>query len=534
MTPTFPDDLDRPGAAAEGGVLREYLAVVRRRWPVLLVALVLLPAVALASTAGQEDRYEALSRVLLSQRNLADALAGVQSTPSVQDPERIADTQVQVARVPALALRVLQDVGANDRSPQDLLRNSTVEAGGGSDVLTFSVTDADPSMAERLATAYAEQYTSYRGELETAAVKRAIRDVSDTLERLRAEGQESSGIYESLTDKQQQLRTIETLQTSNAVVLQRADTATQVQPTPLRSALVALAAGLLLGLLLVALWEALDTRVRTSEDAERLLGLPLLGRLPGLARHASSLVMLDRARSAEAESYRFLRIVVELAMAERPVRSLAVMSPTGRQGNSTTAANLAASLVRPDRRVALVDLDLRRPSLWRLFSVPRAPGVVDVALEHIHLAAAVHPIALPLEADAASANGTGLRGRDADLHLLTSGTDGLTPGEFIRSPLLGTLLDALQAQYDLVVFDVPPLLKVGDLAAISSRMDACILTVRLRHIRRQALRETVRVIAGLPVRVLGFVAVGGADSVAQAYGEQAAPALARRERSLTS
>ena len=143
----------------------------------------------------------------------------------------------------------------------------------------FTVTDGNAARAQRLVTEYARQYTLYRRDLDTASLKQALIDLKGRLNQLAAQGKSDSGAYRSLVGRQQQLQTLEALQTSNASLVRPADGAVQVQPKPFRNGFVGLALGLILGIGLALLWEALDTRVRSVEDIEHRLGLPLLARL---------------------------------------------------------------------------------------------------------------------------------------------------------------------------------------------------------------------------------------------------------------
>ena len=165
-------------------------------------------------------------------------------------------------------------------------------------------------------------------------------------------------------DKEQRLRTIQALQASNSFVVQPARGASQVQPRPFRAGLLGLLVGLVLGLGLAFLREALDTRVRTAEEVSEALDMTLLARLPTPPKRLTSkdsLVMLEAPRSKESEAFRMLRTNLEFTNLEHGARVIMVTSALESEGKSTTASNLALALARSGRHVALADLDLRRP-----------------------------------------------------------------------------------------------------------------------------------------------------------------------------
>ena len=158
---------------------------------------------------------------------------------------------------------------------------------------------------------------------------------------------------------------MQALQTPAASVVRQADGAVLTQPKTLRNVVLGLVVGLVLGLGLVFLREALETRARTAEEVSaRLGGLPLLGRVPEpprRLRRAGRLVMLEEPASVQAEAFRMLRAKLDFVTLDRDVRTIMVTSALEQEGKSTTVANLAVAFARAGKRVALVDLDLRRP-----------------------------------------------------------------------------------------------------------------------------------------------------------------------------
>ena len=501
--------------------LRDHLQVVRRRKWIIIQAAILVPLAAVLLSLRQSALYQASAEVLLSHENLATSLTNTQDPTIYQQADRIAQTQADLARVPRVAENVRKALNLTDRSAADILAASSVSAKQNADLLVFQVRDRNRGLAARVAAAYAEQFTIYRRKLDTAALERARREVADRAGALRAAGDHSSALYTSLITKEQQLRTMEALQTSNSFVVRSPQRATKVRPQPRRNGIFGFGLGLLLGICLAFLWEALDTRVRSAKEIGERLGKPLLARLPEPPRRirsADGLVMLEEPNGVEAEAFRMLRTNLEFANLERKARLIMVTSALEAEGKSTTVANLALALARTGKRVALVDLDLRRPYLDRFFDLDGRPGLTDVALGRIPLEEALVPLAVtePREGEAGeekhkgNGNGNGKAKHTAHgmLEVLPSGPVPPDTGEFVGSQTLAAILDTLRKRAEFVLIDAPPLLHVGDAMTLSSRVDGLLVVCRLNVVRRPVLNELERVLDACPAPTLGYAAAG--------------------------
>lgn len=528
---------------ADAVTLHDYLRVVRRRKWVAVQAVLILPLVAVAFSLHQQRRYEASADVLLSSENLAATVPGAPSAGLSQEPERITQTQAQVARVPEVVRNALRAVSGTGLTVSEFLADSSVSSSPASDILTFAVTSPDPALAKELANAYAQAYSAHRQQSYTGSIERALADVEQRLRRLDRAGAtlERTGaaigaitrygsLYTSLVDRQQTLQSMQALQPSAASVLRQADGTVLTQPKTFRNGALGLVVGLVLGLGLVFLREALETRARTAEEiSARLGGLPLLGRVPRppkrLRRH-DRLVMLEEPASVRAEAFRMLRANLDFVTLDRDVRTIMVTSALQQEGKSTTVANLAIAFARAGKRVALVDLDLRRPVLARFFGLD-GPGLTQVALGHVPLEEALTSIILtappPLRRRVVrrrGGNGKGTLTREllGQLEVLPSGPIPPDPGEFASSPALGRILHALRERADVVLVDAPRALQVGDVIALSSRVDGIVVVARSKVLRRQTLAELSRLLALVRTRALGLVVTGEGEAEGYAAG----------------
>lgn len=500
--------------------LSHYLRILRRGLWLVVLTTALATLGAFYASHREQKLYRSSADVLLSTQNLAGSLANVQS--SNEDPTRVAATQADLAQTPPVAERALRLAHVADRTPQQLLSRSSVSSASNADILTFAVTDPSPAVAQRLAQSYAIAYTRYRRQLDTASIAQALQKVEARVRELKAAGAAGSTGYANLVDTEQQLRSMDVLQGSNAQLIRSAGPAAETQPKTTRNAALGAVLGLLLGIGLAFLRDALNTRVRTEGEVQDLLNLPLLARIPEPARRLRSksrLVMLSEPGKPDAETYRILGTNVDIVNLERSARTIMFTSAERSEGKSTTVSNLAVALARAGRRVILVDLDLRKPSIAGFFDLDGKGGVTNVALGTLDLEDALAPVAFveePSGGESGSRNGTahGL------LQVLPVGPLPPNPAEFIGSQTLAALIGKLETRADLVLIDAAPMLQLSDAMTLTSRVDALVVVSRLPAARRSVLNELRRVLDSAPVAKLGVVVTGAqhGESYTGGYG----------------
>ena len=492
--------------ASRASALSDYVQVLRRDAWIVALATALTAFVAIVFSLLQEDRYESRADAFLQSKTSIPASFRYEQTLRDIDPERIGNTQASLARIPAVVRRALRAGGFTDRTADDLLANSTVSQPPDTDILRFTVNDGDAAVATRLATAYAQAYSQFRRELDTASLVGARRQIERRLPDL----ERGSGLLYQLTLEVQRLRTAEELQSSNVDVVREGTKAAQVQPKPVRNGILGALLGLLLGVALVVVREGLNTRVRSPEEVEEILEVPMIGRVPKPTRRVGpGLAMLGSPDAPEAEPYRMIATNLGFVNLDRGARSIMVTSAADGEGKSTTIANLAVALARAGSRVALIDFDLRRPSLDSCFDLDVAQfgvGVTGVALGQISLDDAL--IRIPVS-DVGPAG---------SLDVLLTGQAPPDSAQFIASQRVTDLLSRLSARYDIVLIDAAPMLQASDAVALAGKVDAVIVVAGLSHVRRGSLQELRRILDSAPVAKLGFVLTGVPMEDAQRHG----------------
>lgn len=281
--------------------------------------------------------------------------------------------------------------------------------------------------------------------------------------------------------------------------------------------------GLLLGLGAAFFFEYLDQTIKTSQDIERLLHLPVLGVVPHDPKLASvnghrqpiTLVTALDTDDPATESYRALRTNVLFVGAEKPLQVVSVTSPGPGEGKSTTAANLAVTLAQNGARTLLVDADLRRPVVHGAFAISQEPGLTDILIGRASAREAIRPEVT------------------ANLDVLPSGATPPNPSELLGSESMQALIGELRRDYDWVLLDTPPVLPVTDATVVARHTDAVIMTIKSGETDEEAAVRAVDQLQRVGARLAGTVlnAVSQAKDLYYSYYSYRQPTPYPRARS---
>ncbi|OGO05497.1 MAG: capsular biosynthesis protein [Chloroflexi bacterium RBG_13_56_8] len=200
------------------------------------------------------------------------------------------------------------------------------------------------------------------------------------------------------------------------------------------------------------------------------------------------LVTLSDPLSPISEAYRTLRMNLQFAALDSPLRSLLITSATPGEGKSTTLANLAVTMAQVDQRVIMVDCDLRRPCLHTFFGLPNNVGLTNMMLEDQALD---DP---PLQST-----------RVPGLHLLASGNLPPRPPDLLGSERLERVIERLLAEADILIFDAPPVIAVPDAVVLSTKVDGVVLVLNAGETKREHAQHAVERLNRVNVRIVGAV-----------------------------
>jgi capsular exopolysaccharide synthesis family protein len=266
-----------------------------------------------------------------------------------------------------------------------------------------------------------------------------------------------------------------------------------------------LAVGLLLGCGMALVREHVDQRFHTTEEMSGILGIPVIGTVPHISRrknHRAELITYLDPQSQAAESYRAIRAAVFFAGRENRIGTILVTSPTPGDGKTTSAVNLAIAMAHASRRTLLLDADFRKSSARSVFGFTDKKGLMAVMEGRTNWPDAVHP--------------TQIRGLD----VLPCGSTTMDASELVASAEFGSLLEELSGQYDCVVVDSPPVLRVADARVLGGLCDATLLVLRRGYSDRRDGQRAIEAITTMGARVLGLVAndVSQNDGYGVGYG----------------
>jgi capsular exopolysaccharide synthesis family protein len=242
-------------------------------------------------------------------------------------------------------------------------------------------------------------------------------------------------------------------------------------------------AGLALGVLVAVGLALFDTRIRTAKDLPAGDDLAVLGTVPQIRKGAPDPQLMT-------ESYRRIRTNLQFLDVGSPVRSFVVTSSVPDEGKTTTSIGLAHALAERGSRVLLVDADLRRPSLADRLGLEGAAGLSTVLIGRADLEDVVQPVGPPRFA------------------VLTAGDLPPNPGRLIEADAMEQLVRRAREAYDVVIFDVPPLLPVTDGALLARRTQGAVVVARARKVRRAQLTDALASLDAIGAPVLGLIATG--------------------------
>ncbi len=241
--------------------------------------------------------------------------------------------------------------------------------------------------------------------------------------------------------------------------------------------------GLVVGLGLAFFIEYLDTSVKTMEDVENLLGLPVLAIIPKNIH----LLHKDQGDTPDAEAYRILRTNIEFNRKSPQANTISLVSGGPGEGKSTTIANLAFISAQGGYSTLVVDADLRRPVQHDIFELDNTVGLTNYLTTEMDL----HEVIFPTTVE--------------NLSLLPSGILPSDAVGILNSQRMSDLIAELKQRYDIVFFDSPPMLGVSDASVLASEVDQTIIVVQHRRFPRAMLTRVKQAVIGVGGSVLGVV-----------------------------
>ena len=441
--------------------LQDYLTIFRKRWQLIVLTCVLAVGAAAIYTLVSPKKYESSTQFFISTSGASDSGQLLQGNTFTQ--ERV-KTYSQLLTTPIVLGPVVAEVGPPGTTPEQVARTISASVPPDTVLIDVSVVDVDPLRATRIADSLSRSFPTTVNTLESVSGN-------------------SSPV--------------------KVTVVQPATTeSTPVSPKPLRDLGLGLFFGLILGLGLAVLREILDTTVKSERDVKAVSDRTVIGAIPFDAdADDHPLIVQADPRSPRAEAFRSLRTNLRFVDAANHPRSVVVTSSTQGEGKSTTVANLALALAEVGSRVCLVDADLRRPRLLHYMGLEGSIGLTDVLIYRADLTEVLQPFG------------------HTTLTVMGAGQIPPNPSELLGSKTMLETLRELEARFDHVLIDAPPLLPVTDAAILSTLVGGAIVVVGAGIATREQLRKALESIDAVRGRTLGIVINRLPRTEASMYGE---------------
>ncbi len=299
-------------------------------------------------------------------------------------------------------------------------------------------------------------------------------------------------------------------------------------PKTASSAFLGVMIGLILGVIFAFIVETFDTSLGAIEDVEETLGLQVLGLIPHLdakdvqaslkdqyKQDTAGDTMIRDARlipnfgpqSVLAESFRSLRTNIQFSALDRNVKTIVLTSATPQEGKTSVAANLAIAMAQAGLKTLLMDTDLRKPALYRIFGVDAVPGVTEVLLGNYPYSETVRTVT-DLMMGRMSMDKIMLTPGIDNLHIMTCGTIPLNPAELIQSQKFEAFIEEVHGQYDVVLMDAPPLVSAADASILAMKADGVLLVYRAGKVARGILKRARAQLGQVNANIIGVVLNG--------------------------
>ncbi|MFF5493583.1 Wzz/FepE/Etk N-terminal domain-containing protein [Streptomyces aquilus] len=423
--------------------LREYLDVLRRRWHFVVACVLLGLAAAAAVTVLMPRTYTAKAQLFIAttDQNSANAYTG-----SLFTQQRI-KSYTRIANSPAVLGGVISRLGL-DTTPEQLAGKVSAQAPLDTTLIDIRVKDRSPTRAQAIADETAVQFTQYIGSIEKASAN-------------------APAVVKA------------------SVVGNPGPPAHPTSPRPELNLAIGLVAGAVVGVTGAVIRHSSDGTIRSEADVRGRLGMIPVGALPKPRRRERN---QDHRLGADQRDEALSRLRTRLRSPDGGMpRSVLVASAEHQEGRTATALDLAVNVARTDRRVVLVEGDLRRPGLARTLGLRNGPGLTDVVTG----GAALH--------DALQ------NWPNGPIRILTAGTPASDPSTLLSARHMRQLLRALEADADLVVLDCPPLEPFADAAILASEAEAVLFVIRRGQSRYRLVQRALDSLAAVDAHIIGAV-----------------------------
>jgi len=327
---------------------------------------------------------------------------------------------------------------------------------------------------------------------------------------LKREAETSREMFDLLIKRFKETSLTEDIRTGNIRVIDPAQIPkSPVKPKKTQNILLAMVVGLSLGVGLAFFLEYIDSTIKLPEDISQHLKIPYLGPVPALATETNpdgtlierkpqeDLITIFAPKSTASEAYRGIRTSLLLSSADMAPQVILVCSSAPREGKTITTSNIAIAMAQAGSKVLVMDCDLRRPKLHKLFSLDRDKGMSNILVGSCTLDDAIVHTQVP------------------NVDLIPSGPIPPNPSEILISHHMKELIEKARTRYERIIIDSPPITAVTDAAIVANMVDGVVIVIRANDTHREIIKNGIAHLRSINAHILGAVLNGvemGRDS----------------------
>src|SRR3984893_12273286 len=469
-------------------------------------------------TAAKSDRLR-LEGELSQIQGEGDNVDALLAIPSIALAQAVVDRRRDVNQLEAAVAQLAQRY--KDKHPKMMAARAALSEARGS--LRRTVLDQPALLRNAIEQAQATEKNLETAVREQEKAALALNKAAIGYQELARQAETDRALYESVLRQIKETNLTKDVKTNAVSVIEHSPLARMpFSPNPRKSILLGLLGGLFAGLACVYGADLLDRSIKTVDQAESTLALPVLAAVPEVTKAESAgqkeispgaagyRLMAEAPEGPAAEAFRNLRASLSLLGPEKERKVFLFTSALPNEGKSFTSANYALALAQQGHRVLLIDGDLRRPSLHKIFRSTAQDngaqddtlGVVDYLVGNVDLSMAVHTVSAG-RLDVERAEKLTLTG--GQLSILAGGRRGPNPAELLSGPSFGRLVAEAARLFDRVVIDSAPILAVSDTLLMTPWVHTVCVVVYASHTARNAVQRALGMLTGAGGRPAGIV-----------------------------
>jgi tyrosine-protein kinase Etk/Wzc len=342
------------------------------------------------------------------------------------------------------------------------------------------------------------------------------------LVRLQREVDLQASLYSQLKEKYQETLIQESSKVQEVSIVKPAVSPTRPYniPSKLMIIVTGIVVGLIIGLVFAFLVEVFDTSMGAIEDVEDLMQVPVLGVIPFLQSDDKAkdfterrdpartrmrdLVTHFKPESMGAEAFRALRTNLQFLRLETKGKTFLITSSFVQEGKTLNIVNFALTMAQAGNKVLLIDADLRKPMVHKVFGLPEIPGLTDFVLGNYHSKDTSNTISDVMLGEFGIDNILKTPGMD-NLHIVTAGTRPPNPSEILSSTRFREFLKEVEQTYNFIFIDAPPILPVADASEIATLVDGVFLVYKVGKIGRGVLKRAKSNLENVDAKLVGVI-----------------------------